>query len=172
MSQDYKILIVEDDDQLLDLIAELFEEEGYQTEIAKNGQEALDKLRSVEEGKAWYDVVLSDINMPVVDGLKLLTLMRERGVQCSFIFLTGYASKEKALTAMRHGAYDMIDKPFEHIQLSQAVKLAAEFGRSIKNLNLDLSEKLRTGQLKQEEVQRISDVYSKLLRLKKIEQAS
>jgi two-component system response regulator PilR (NtrC family) len=93
--------------------------EGHQTDLAENGQIGLDMALAKD-----YDLVISDIRMPALNGLELLRLLREKGRQTTLIFISAYASTETAVEAMRGGAYDFIPKPFRNQDLVTAVKSA------------------------------------------------
>ena len=94
---------------------------GYVVQAAPDGEAA---LRQLEE--AGVDVLLSDINMPKMDGMELLRRVRERANPPEVILLTGYATIETAVEAMKLGAYDYLSKPYRITELDALVKQAAE----------------------------------------------
>ncbi len=103
-----KILIVDDEKDICSLMEEIFTEEGYQVTTAANGQQAI---------KAWYeftpDVIFLDVWMPDIDGITLLKSMLDKqdiGNSC-VIMLSGHATIETAIEAMKLGAYDFLEKP-------------------------------------------------------------
>jgi two-component system response regulator PilR (NtrC family) len=93
--------------------------EGHQTDLANNGQTGLDMAL-----KGDYDLIISDIRMPGLNGLELLRKFRESGRQTTLILISAYASAETAVEAMRFGAYDFIPKPFRNQDLLTAVHSA------------------------------------------------
>ena len=118
-----KILIVDDDPDLLALVAEAFRPE-YQVFTAKNGADTLQIALS--EGPA---VIISDINMPVMDGLTLVKELRAAKSEIPVILMTGYSDTTKIRTAWQNGAFDFISKPFELPLLQSIVKSAIAFGK-------------------------------------------
>jgi len=100
------VLIVDDEKNIRATLARGLRLEGYRTEEAGNGVEA---LKVLDEGG--IDLVLLDVQMPEMDGLALLAAMRERGLAVPAIVLTAHGSIERAVQAVRLGAYDFIEKP-------------------------------------------------------------
>ena len=154
-----KILVVDDEEAIREALSTLLEAQGYQCTVASNGHEALLHLSGVSP-----DVVLSDIVMPQMDGLKLLELLRPREKDLPVIMVTALHDLSIALEAMRRGAYDYIVKPFEKDQLYVSVRRAVEHRRLLlENRNYQRNlEKLveeRTAQLSQalEELERSYD---------------
>lgn len=111
MQQD-KVLIVDDDQGIRETLSELIEELGYETFSAEDGLCALDQL---ENGP--YLCVLTDIMMPNMTGLELIQKIKARDVSIPIIVITGYASLEIAIDAMKYGASDFISKPFKVKQI-------------------------------------------------------
>jgi DNA-binding NtrC family response regulator len=100
------VLIVDDEKNIRATLARGLRLEGYRAEEAGNGLEA---LKILDEGG--IDLVLADVQMPEMDGLALLTAMRERGLAVPAIVLTAHGSIERAVQAVKLGAYDFIEKP-------------------------------------------------------------
>ena len=100
------VLIVDDEKNIRATVARGLRLEGYRTEEAGNGVEALTALDG-----GGIDLVLLDVQMPEMDGLALLSAMRERGIAVPAIVLTAHGSIERAVQAVRLGAYDFIEKP-------------------------------------------------------------
>ncbi|MFA8341782.1 MAG: sigma-54-dependent transcriptional regulator, partial [Rhodothermaceae bacterium] len=117
-----RVLVVDDESAIRESIKIVFDEEGFETDTAADGEEALQKI---EENI--YDIVISDIKMPKVDGMELL----ERGSKLSpgtfFIIMTAYASVQTAITALRHGAYDYLIKPVEFDDILNKVRRLTEY---------------------------------------------
>ena len=116
-----KILVVDDDENSQNILEDLFAIEGFQTKIAKNGQEAIDSLKKED-----FSVVLTDLMMPKVNGLQVLREAKALCPYCQVIIITGFASLETALQAIKEGAYDYFTKPFHLEEIKVSVKNAAE----------------------------------------------
>jgi two-component system response regulator FlrC len=104
----YDVLIVEDDAALCEALCDTLELEGYRIATAKNGTEALSLL-----GKHGFRLVVSDVQMPVMDGLELLRNMQHHDEQVPVLLMTAYGTIPKAVEAMQAGAADYLIKPFE-----------------------------------------------------------
>lgn len=117
---DNKILIVDDEKEIREMLSRHFEILGYETRTAENGLAAL-QLMSQE----YVDVVISDIQMPVVDGVDFLRQVRKEYPMVRVIMITGYVTLENALACMRLGADTCIFKPFKSLnELEDAVEKA------------------------------------------------
>jgi two-component system, NtrC family, response regulator HydG len=134
------ILIVDDETVVRDSLGSWFEEEGYRVETATTARDALLKL-PVQR----WDVALLDIKMPGMDGLELQRKIREVDPEILIIIMTGYASVETAVQALKDGAYDYITKPFDPDDLAHLVRKALEHRRT-KEENIRLRESLETSQ--------------------------
>ena len=130
------ILIVDDETVVRDSLGKWFEEEGYRVETATTARDALLKL-PVQR----WDVALVDIKMPGMDGLELQRKIREVDPEILIIIMTGYASVETAVQALKDGAYDYITKPFDPDDLAHLVRKALEHRRT-KEENVRLRETL------------------------------
>lgn len=102
-----QILLVEDDPHHREMLHEALLDAGYAVTVAANGQEALDSL-----GREAFDVALIDICLPDLDGFALLEVLQTRSSGCQVLLMTGQATIEVAVSAMRKGAYDFLAKPF------------------------------------------------------------
>ncbi|MHB1222836.1 MAG: sigma-54-dependent transcriptional regulator [Gemmatimonadaceae bacterium] len=109
-----KILIADDERAITDGLGAILSDEGYEVEIASDGQKALDRLSSDTFG-----VVLADLKMPKLDGLVLLKELQLRGIPTECIIITGQATVDSAVQAMRRGAYDYIEKPLNAEKLNR-----------------------------------------------------
>ncbi|MDR1195704.1 MAG: response regulator [Endomicrobium sp.] len=116
-----RILIVDDEQGIRDLLISEFSKAGYEVFSAVNGEEAVSKLKTEKA-----DIVITDVKMPKVDGLELLKFIKEKTPETEVIIITGYATVENALDAMRSGAYDFVQKPFNIDELSALVEKALE----------------------------------------------
>ncbi|MFA6540726.1 MAG: sigma-54 dependent transcriptional regulator [Bacteroidota bacterium] len=112
-----KILVVDDEEIIRESIAMILEKEGYTVDKAENGEIAFDKVTNTS-----YDLIISDIEMPMMRGVELLEKVALRSPQTFFIIITAYASVETAVGALRKGAYDYLLKPIEFDDLLFRVK--------------------------------------------------
>jgi DNA-binding response OmpR family regulator len=110
------ILVAEDDDTLAAALAEFLKEKGHQVDLAPNGGEALALLE-----KQVYPLVITDLVMPEADGLTVLRAARQRDPATLVVIMTGYASLDSAIGAIREGAYDYLCKPFKLQEIEIAV---------------------------------------------------
>jgi DNA-binding NtrC family response regulator len=134
-----KILIADDEKQITTGLSAILADEGYEVDVADDGQKALDRLSADS-----YGVVLADLKMPKVDGIGLLKEMRARGLPTEFIMITGQGSTELAIEAIRHGAADYIEKPLNAERLAklkaQLPKLLEQY--AVQRKNRELSARL------------------------------
>ncbi|MBZ5564298.1 MAG: sigma-54 dependent transcriptional regulator [Acidobacteriia bacterium] len=130
------ILIVDDETVVRDSLGKWFEEEGYHVETATSARDALLKLPAER-----WDLALLDIKMPGMDGLELQRRIHEVDSNIIIIIMTGYASVETAVLALKNGAYDYITKPFDPDDLAHVVRKSLEH-RRMKEENLRLRENL------------------------------
>ncbi|MDZ7260739.1 MAG: sigma-54 dependent transcriptional regulator [candidate division KSB1 bacterium] len=103
-----KILVADDEIDTLILFRDVFNEKGYVTITAEDGQKALTRI-----DRESFNVVLTDLKMPGLDGLQLLTKVKEKAPDTEVIVFTGYGSVESAVEAMKKGAYDYVTKPIK-----------------------------------------------------------
>ncbi|HXI10570.1 MAG TPA: response regulator [Thermodesulfobacteriota bacterium] len=137
-SNNFRILITDDDGDLRELLTEAVKNWGYDVSVAKDGEESLRKLRMER-----YDIVITDLMMPGMDGLTLLKKVKELDKEILVIIITGYATIETAVKAIETGAYDYIAKPFRLDELMIVIKNACERLR-LTSQNKALLEELRT----------------------------
>ncbi|MEE8326912.1 MAG: sigma-54 dependent transcriptional regulator, partial [candidate division NC10 bacterium] len=116
-----RILIVDDEAGMREFLSIFLEREGFQVESAQDGQEALEAAE-----KAPFDLVISDLRMPTMDGVRLLEGLRKFQPEIPVILMTAYASAESAIEAMKLGAYDYITKPFRVEEVKQVISRALE----------------------------------------------
>lgn len=118
-----RILIVDDEQCILKALSRHFRYLRYDIDTANNGQEALDKLADSK-----FDVVISDIQMPVMSGVDLLRRIRKEYPMIRTIMTTGYVTLENGLACLRQGADTVIFKPIEDLtELEEAVKNAVRY---------------------------------------------
>ncbi|MBW8040645.1 MAG: sigma-54-dependent Fis family transcriptional regulator [Planctomycetes bacterium] len=113
MSKTVSILVVEDDTAMRQSCAKLFRLEGYDVAEAPSAADALDKISK----RGDFDIVLTDIKMPEMDGMALLKEIKSLDSRIEVILMTGYGSIKSAIEAMKHGAADYITKPFDTDEL-------------------------------------------------------
>jgi len=131
-----RLLIVDDKEQMRDVLQKFLTAEGYRIETAANGKEALEKI-----GRQNFNLILSDIKMPGMDGDELLAEILKRDAEAVVILMTAFGSIEAAVSAIKRGAADYISKPF------QMDEVLLRIGRALKERNLekrvaDLEEKI------------------------------
>ena len=103
-----KILIVDDDRKLLSVMRNIFTEEGHEVDTCSDGLEAINRCVDMK-----YDMIITDLMMPGADGLEVLKETRKIDPDIIVVLITGFASLETAIQAIREGAYDYITKPFK-----------------------------------------------------------
>lgn len=131
------ILVVDDEERIRDACKMVLEEEGYQVELAENGELG---LRMIEEKH--FDVILLDLMMPVLSGLDVLPNLTERHPDTAVIVITGYATIEHSIEAMKKGAFDFIPKPFSPDQLRAVVAKSIKYTRALQDIS-DSKSRLR-----------------------------
>lgn len=114
-----KILVLDDEEIVRVSCKKCLTPEGYDVDVAANGVEG---LAMIENNR--YDVILTDLKMPDMDGMEFLAKVKERHPDTKVIMITGYSTVEHAVKAMRMGAYNYIEKPFTPDALIDAVKEA------------------------------------------------
>ena len=119
-----RILLADDDPSLRRVVQFKLQKNGYEVVAVADGRQALEHLE-----REPYDLLLSDIKMPGVDGIELLEKARERRSELKVILMTAHATVSQAVQAVKLGAFDYITKPFEDDQLFKAIEKALEFGR-------------------------------------------
>jgi len=116
-----RILVVDDEPNVLITIKAILEEERYMVDTASDGEAALEAIRSCK-----YDLVLTDLKLPGVDGLGVLAAVQKSSPATVTIMMTGYASVDSATEAVHLGAYEYLLKPMEVPELKQAVRRSLE----------------------------------------------
>lgn len=124
----YDVLIVEDDLALREALSDTLEIEGYRVVTAANGTDALTKL-----ARHRFRLVVSDVQMPVMDGLELLHNIQNHSTQTPVLLMTAYGTIQKAVSAMQDGAVDYLIKPFDAQVLVDKVNQYVQAGGSAAN---------------------------------------
>lgn len=131
-----RILLVDDDIDIVESLSALFEEEGFATCVASSAEEALVKLEAEP-----FDLLLSDIQLPGIGGIELLKLAVALPSAPTVVLATGFACVEDAVAAMRAGAFHYLTKPLQSEELLLVLRRALE-QRQLKSENQELREKL------------------------------
>ncbi|HEX6631317.1 MAG TPA: sigma-54 dependent transcriptional regulator [Gemmatimonadaceae bacterium] len=136
-----KILIADDERAIADGLGAILADEGYDVETVADGQKALDRLTADVFG-----VVLADLKMPKLDGLALLKELQQRTIPTECIIVTGQATVDSAVEAMRQGAYDYIEKPLNADKLNRLKALIPKAldKFNVQQKNRELASKLET----------------------------
>ncbi|MCX6542937.1 MAG: sigma-54 dependent transcriptional regulator [Acidobacteria bacterium] len=134
-----RILVVDDERSMRELLHIVLRREGYTVFLAENGQTALATLE-----REPIDLLISDIRMPDISGVELLRAAKQNDPDLVGIMITAFASTETAVEALRLGAYDYLTKPFDVEELKAKVRNALE-RRSLRQENVLLKRTLRTG---------------------------
>ncbi|HMG70233.1 MAG TPA: sigma-54 dependent transcriptional regulator [Gemmatimonadaceae bacterium] len=134
-----KVLIADDDRSITEGLSAILRDEGYEVAVAVDGQKALDQL-----GAEAFGVVLADLKMPKVDGLALLKELQLRAIPTECIIVTGQATVDSAVQAMREGAYDYVEKPLTADKLNRLKALIPKALEkfNVQQKNRELSSKL------------------------------
>jgi DNA-binding NtrC family response regulator len=133
-----KILIADDERHIAEGLQMLLTDDGFEVEMAADGQAAWELIESGE-----FAVVLADLRMPEVDGLELFSRMRDAGIASEMVIITGKGSIESAKEAMRQGAYDYLEKPLKIDRLRELIPKAVE-KYQVKEANRQLQERLKS----------------------------
>jgi DNA-binding NtrC family response regulator len=132
-----KVLLVDDERDFLDVMSERIEARGMEVTTADSAETA---LAQVESGG--FDAIVLDLMMPGMDGLETLKALKEKNPDIQVILLTGHATVEKGIEAMKLGALDFVEKPADLDKLTDAIKKAQANKMVI--LEKRMEEKLKT----------------------------
>jgi len=116
-----KALVIDDEQIVLDSVSKILKDENYEVDVSLSGHEGLDQAIKKE-----YDIVLTDIRMPDIGGMRVLRDVKRAKSSLPVVIITGYASVKSAVQAMKLGAADYIEKPFTPDQLLRAVDAALD----------------------------------------------
>jgi len=106
---------VDDEEVMRDVLGSILTEEGYQVELARSGEEGLDKIQQRP-----VDLVLLDVSMPGMGGLRTLEEMLKLDAEAVVVMITAYATFDTAISAMQRGAFTCISKPFDNLEFSSS----------------------------------------------------
>ena len=135
--EDFRILVVDDNKELREILEEYLRGDGDKVEGASNGKEALDR-----QNEKPFDLIITDLNMPELSGMELIKAIKHENDKTEFVIITGYASMDSAVEAIKIGAFDYIVKPFRMEELKVVVKNVREKVK-LKKLNAQLVETLK-----------------------------
>ncbi len=121
-----RILVIDDEEIVRVSCKKCLTPEGYDVDTASNGIEGLQLAQATK-----YDLVLTDLKMPEMDGMEFIIKAKESQPDTRIIMITGYSTVEHAVKAMRLGAYNYIEKPFTPVTLITAVREALEAKREM-----------------------------------------
>ena len=139
MNAKRRTLLVEDEANMVRTLAKILERKGYSVDAAGTGEEALQRL-----SERTYDLVITDLNMPVMDGLQLLREMKTLQITPATIVLTGHGTIQSAVEAMKLGAGDYLIKPCHPDELLMVAARLLEL-RQLRREVQDLRRQLNTG---------------------------
>ncbi|MFC2149086.1 response regulator [Candidatus Auribacterota bacterium] len=111
------ILVVDDNIEQVNILEKIFKREGYPVKIASNGYDALEVVQSES-----IDIVITDMSMPGMNGLKLLKLIKEQKPQVQVIIITAFGEWGAYAEALKEGAYEFLNKPFKIEEIMNLVK--------------------------------------------------
>jgi two-component system response regulator AtoC len=134
-----RVLVVDDEENLRHMLQILLRREGYDAVGASSVDAALSEL-----GHQSFDIIITDLRMPGRSGLDLVDEVRRRKLDTTVVVMTAYGSKEVAIEAMKHGAYDYLSKPFEADEVVLLLRKAEERERLFRE-NVTLKKQLRSG---------------------------
>lgn len=121
------ILVVDDDREIREMLKELFEAEGYRVETAST---AMDGIKMIGADLHRFNVVVSDIMMPGMNGVEFLKQIKERNKYTEVILMTGYSTMELAIDCLDLGAFSYLEKPLDQIEtILERVKMAVDYQR-------------------------------------------
>jgi len=133
-----RILVVDDEQSIREFLEIMLKREKYEVATAENGKKALKKLE-----KESFDMVISDIQMPEVSGIELLSKIKNMNPDIIVMMITAYGSTDTAVEAMKLGAYDYLTKPFKIDELKIVIRKALD-NRSLKRENIQLKKALES----------------------------
>jgi len=139
----YRILVVDDEESLTMLLSRILRKEGYSVETAGDGQEAIDKLKQQS-----FNLVITDLKMPRVGGLTLVSFVQEFYPETLVVVLTAHGTIDVAVKAMKKGAWDFLTKPLENPDQLRLLVKKAKAQQQLARENLIIKE---SGRLEQKD---------------------
>ena len=132
-----KILVVDDDPEVLEVISDILLQAGYDVDQAGEGREAIQRVED-----DFYDLVVTDLNLPKVDGMKVLQYVIDQSPGTICVIMTGYGTIRSSVEAIKKGAFDYISKPVKTDEILLVVEKAIKF-RQLERENAFLKQQLR-----------------------------
>jgi two-component system response regulator PilR (NtrC family) len=157
-----KILVVDDEPSLREVLSIMLKRAGYAVTSASDGEEAIDHLQ-----KEIFDLVITDLRMPKVDGMGVLKAVKSAAPETVVLVITAFATADSAVDAMKHGAYDYLTKPFQVDEVQLIIRNALEKRRlTTENILLkrEMASQSSFAQLvgQSEPMQKVFDVVRKI----------
>ena len=134
---DFKILFVDDEREILNIVEQYLTGHGYSVTVTSNGAEALELARDKV-----FDIIFTDLKMPDIGGLDILRSVKERSPETEVIILTGYATVDSAVKALKLGSYDYLQKPIEFERLKILIDRIIE-KQTLRKENILIKKRLR-----------------------------
>jgi len=141
----YRILVIDDEENMLELYSRILGKEGYKVTTALTAEEALDLFRSKV-----FDLIIADLALPGMNGVELLKKVKEEDPDIPYILITAYGTVESAVEAMKLGAFDYIPKPFQTEELKIVIKKALkeyQLAQELKRLRSEVKERYSFGNI-------------------------
>ena len=132
-----RILIIDDEENMLHMLKTILSKEGYEIITARNGIEGLEKIETNR-----FDTILCDLRMPEMDGLSFLKTVKVKNIDSTIIMMSAYGTIDLAVEAMKHGAYDYISKPFKPDEIILTLKKVEERER-LRKENILLKKEIK-----------------------------
>lgn len=151
------VLVIEDEENMRDSCSSVLSKEGFRVELAESGDKGLEFIRQKS-----FDLAIIDLKLPGISGMKVLEEIRDKSPDTIAIVITGYATVESAVKAMKLGAYDFLPKPFTPDELRIIIKRALEKKRLLlenKALRQELESRYKFGNIIGKS-KKMKDVYS------------
>ncbi|MEK6772795.1 MAG: response regulator [Bdellovibrionota bacterium] len=156
------LLIADDEPVLLEQLVEILSELGYPIVTAKDGNEMLEQVTQNPNIVA----ILSDIKMPGLTGIEALRALREKQIDVPIVFLTGFAEKNLVVEALRLGALDFLDKPFEFQILKKVMSQAIEIGTDLKSVDIQIAAMAKKMQISEADMSKFNLIQKSLFVMK------
>jgi DNA-binding NtrC family response regulator len=132
-----KILVIDDSPEILALFSECLKAEGYEVDTSEDGTRGIEMIE-----KKFYNLIITDLKMPGVDGMKVLEFAMEHSPDSICIMLTGYGTVKNAVEAIKMGAFDYLTKPVKMDEILVTLKRALDY-RNLKMENINLRNQLK-----------------------------
>jgi DNA-binding NtrC family response regulator len=152
------LLVVEDDLDVREAIIDSLSDLDAEIITAENGKVGCELVATKR-----VTAILSDINMPIMNGLEFLEEVRKAGYDTPFVVLSAFGDKANTVRALRMGAMDFLDKPFDIVVLEQTVRKALELGSHMQLLEDQLTEISADKELSAEQVTQLRDAKKRIL---------